>query len=283
MSERKRGLGRGLEALIQGEEPLRSLPVDRLVPNRFQPRSDFDEKGIAELAESIRVQGMVQPIVVTPHGDGRYMVVAGERRWRAAQRLGLAEVPVVVRDVRDERQLLEMALVENLQRSDLNPVEEAEAYRSLGSRFGLSHEEIAARVGKARVTVTNALRLLNLPEEVREMLRAGRLTAGQARPLLALKGEERQLRLARRAVREGLSARRLEDLAQGGGKQARRARKASDPDTAAAEERLTRAWRTKVEVHRRGRGGSVRLHFYSEEELIRLFDLLIKVGGKRPD
>jgi len=274
---RKRGLGRGLDALIEKplQESVRTLPVASLRPNRFQPRTRFDEEAIAELTESVRTQGIIQPLVVTPEGEG-WTIIAGERRWRAAQRAGLEEVPVVVREVADARELLELALVENLQRSDLNPLEEAEAYAALQEKFGLSQEEVAARVGKARTTVTNSLRLLRLPEEVRELLRDGKLTAGQARPLLALPGEEEQIRLAARAVREGLSARDLERLA------APREPKPKKPDrpvevhTAAAEEKLTRRLQTRVEIRRQGKGGHLRIFFHSEEELMRLYDVLIE-------
>jgi ParB family chromosome partitioning protein len=286
LNPKKRGLGRGLDALIEKaeerpEEGVRTLPVAKLHPNRFQPRTRFDEPAIEELAESIRVQGIVQPLVVTPEGDG-WTIIAGERRWRAARRAGLEEVPVVVREVAGDRELLELALVENLQRSDLNPVEEAEAYAALQEKFGLSQDEVAARVGKARTTVTNALRLLRLPEEVRELLRGGALTAGQARPLLALQSAEEQVRLAARAVREGLSARDLERLAA-----APQRPKPKKPDrpvevhTAAAEEKLTRRLQTRVEIRRQGQGGHLRIHFHSEEELMRLYDVLIERGENR--
>lgn len=282
MTKKKRGLGRGLDALLEpSAAPIRSLSLDELEPNRFQPRSDFDEAGLGELADSIRSQGVVQPIVVTPKSDGRFTIIAGERRWRAARRAGLDEVPVVIRELESDRQLLEMALVENLQRSDLNPVEEGEAYRSLKETFSLSQEEIANQVGKARSTVSNAVRLLSLPEEIQDMLRDGRLTAGQARPLLTLDNDERQLELARRAAKEGLTARQLEDLV--GGKKKRPARRpmvALDPDTRAAAERLTRRLQTKVEIRRRGKGGTVRLHFYTEEELMRLYELLLRPGSE---
>ncbi len=281
MSARRPGLGRGLDALLTPEAPaVTRLPLDRLKPNRLQPRADFAEEGLAELVESIRVRGVVQPVVVTPAPDGSYLIVAGERRWRAARRAGLDEVPVVVREVAGDQELLETALVENLQRTDLNPIEEAEAYRVLGERFGLSQEAIARQVGKSRAAVANALRLLRLPAEVQELLRDGHLTAGQARPLLALAGEEAQTKLARRAVREGLSARRLEALSSSGGRRRAPARPA-DPDTAAAEERLTRALQTRVRIRRRGAGGALHVSFHSEEELMRLFELLIRAGGRR--
>jgi ParB family chromosome partitioning protein len=285
---KKRGLGRGLDALIEkaeakGEEPVNTLPLDRLHPNRFQPRSHFDETAIEDLAASIRAQGVVQPLVVTPEGDG-YAIIAGERRWRAARKAGLETVPVVVRAVADDRELLELALVENLQRSDLNPIEEAEAYAALQEKFGLSQEAVATRVGKARTTVTNALRLLRLPDEILDLLREGRLTAGQARPLLALDNVDEQVQLADRAVREGLSARDLERLAAAPREESPKAKKPDPPadvNTAAAEERLTRRLQTRVEIKRQGKKGHLRIHFHSEEELMRLFDALIERGENR--
>ena len=279
MTAKRRGLGRGLDALLEsqpGEEP-RSLPISRLKPNRFQPRSRFDESGLEELADSIRVQGIVQPLLVTPAPGGDYVIVAGERRWRAAQRAGLAEVPVVVRTLDDDGQLLEMALVENLQRADLNAVEEADAYRSLAEEFGLAQEEVARRVGKSRSAVTNALRLLRLPQEVLDLVRDGTLSAGQVRPLVPLP-EGAALELARRAARLGLTARQIERLAGASGA-ARKAVKGPDPDTAAAADRLTRKLQTKVEIRRRGRGGRILVRFHDEEELMRLFDLFMGRGG----
>lgn len=287
--ERRKSLGRGLDALIRDEPAARPgvtrLPVDRLRPSRLQPRSRFDEAGLEELAESIRAQGVIQPIVAVPATDGAYTIVAGERRWRAALRAGLAEVPVVVREPASDRELLELALVENLQRTDLDPIEEAEAYRTLTETFGLAQQEVAARVGKARTTVTNTLRLLKLPEEVLDLLRDGRLTAGQARPLLALDDEERQVELARRAVEEGLTARDIERLTQPAEKPERekRAAPAKDVHTAAAEERLTRRLQARVDIRRRGQRGSLSIHFHSEEELMRLFDLLMAPGAATED
>lgn len=284
MSARKSGLGRGLDALIAAAPEdaggVRKLPVASLHPNRFQPRSRFDDAGLDELAESIRSQGVIQPLVVTERPGGGYTIIAGERRWRASQRAGLTEVPVVVREVAEDRELLELALVENLQRSDLNPVEEAEAYLALRERFGLSQEEVAGRVGKARTTVANALRLLRLPPEVADLLRDGRLTAGQARPLLALEGEEAQTRLARRAVEEGLTARDLERLVAGPPAKHPKRERHVESNTAAAEEKLTRRLQTKVEIHRRGRGGQLRIFFHTEEELMRLYDVFMPKGGR---
>jgi ParB family transcriptional regulator, chromosome partitioning protein len=278
---KKRGLGRGLDALLRpAGGDVRSLPVGQLHPNRFQPRRDFEPAALAELATSIRAQGLVQPIVVTPEHDGSYTIVAGERRWRAAQEAGLEQVPVVVREVRDDRHLLELALVENLQRSDLNPIEEALAFQSLQDEFGVSQDEIANRVGKGRSTIANSLRLLNLPDGVQGLLRAGRLTAGQARPLLALGKAAEQVALADRAVAEGLSAREIEALVAAKRQPTPKPRKstgtARDVHSAAAEERLTKLLQTRVEIQRRRSGGGlVKIHFFSEEDLMRLYDRLV--------
>ena len=292
MSTKRRGLGRGLDALL-GSEPtkpaagdassaesvggIHEISVKKLEPNRFQPRTHFEESGLDDLAESIKAQGVVQPIVVTPKGDGLYTIVAGERRWRASKKVGLKRVPVVIRKVDDDQQLLEMALVENIQRADLNPVEEAEAYRTLGESFELSQEEIATRVGKGRTTITNFLRLLRLPQEVQDLMREGRLTAGQARPLLSFGDSRKQIELAERAVAESLTARDLERLAaeprETSNKSAKKTPE-SDVHTREAMEKLTQALQTKVEIQRKKKGGTVRIHFHSEEELIRLYDRL---------
>ncbi len=280
MSGKRRGLGRGLDALLQpeAEEGVREVALDRLRPNRHQPRTRFDEADLESLAQSIRARGIVQPLLVTPEPDGFYMIIAGERRWLAARRAGLEAVPVMVREVSDEEQLLELALIENLQRTDLNPMEEAEAYQTLQRTFQLSQEEIAARVGKARSTVTNSLRLLNLPEPVRQLVREGALTAGQARPLIALGRPEVQIGLAEKAVQEGLTARDLERLAARRDQPAAKT-KVSPPESIhdrAAAEKLTQRLQTKVEIRRRGKGGALRIHFHTEEELMRLYDYLMQ-------
>ena len=207
--------------------------------------------------------------------------VAGERRFRAARLAGLEQVPVVVREAGADSSWLELALVENLQRTDLNPIEEAEAYQALRDRFGFTQDQIAQRVGKGRPSVTNALRLLRLPAAVLDLLRGGALTAGQARPLVGLDDPRRQTELARRAAEEGLSAREVEALvaaAAPGEKPRRKAPPALDANSQAAQERLTRLLQTRVEIRRRGKAGTVRIHFHSEDELMRLFDRM--VGGK---
>lgn len=281
---KRKGLGRGLGALIKEDSvdsagSASTVALEKLKPNRFQPRDQFDSPALAELAASIRAQGLVQPIVVTPRGDGdgdgEYTIIAGERRWRAARQAGLREVPVSIRQVTGDRELLEMALVENLQRTDLNPIEEARAYRRLADDFELTQEDIAQRVGKSRAVVSNTTRLLGLPEEVLEYLRQGQLTAGQARPLLALATADEQVRLARQAVKRGLSARDLERTARG-----KRRKSEPEANTQAAAEQLTRRLGTKVEIRRRGkRTGAVVISFHSEEELIRLHEILMKAGG----
>jgi ParB family chromosome partitioning protein len=280
---KKRGLGRGLDALIQKDEhvaPIHTLTIDQLKPNRFQPRTHFAEEALTELAESIRTQGLVQPIIVTPEPDGIYSIVAGERRWRAARLAGLENVPVVVRGALSDQERLELALVENLQRSDLNALEEAEAYQALQEKFGLSQEEVGLRVGKGRTTITNSLRLLRLPESVKQLLRENLLTAGQARPLLALSSEGEQIDLAERAIREQLSARALEQLTSAPPPSPKPANPAAPPEsnTLAAQERLTRRLQTRVDIKRRGNGGLLQIHFHSEEELIRLYDVLMERG-----
>lgn len=277
MTAKKRGLGRGLEALLKVPEfGSTTIPIESLQPNRLQPRSGFDETGLDELAASIKAQGIIQPILVTPKSANTFTIVAGERRWRAAQRAGLRAVPVVVRKTSDQAEMLEVALVENLQRADLNPLEEAEAFRSLQQISGLSQEAIAARVGKARTSITNTMRLLRLPAEVQALIRDGSLSAGQARPLLSLKTDEQRLALARQAVSKGLSAREIERRVNQSKVKKSSGEDTIDPDTAAAAENLTRSLQTRVEIRRKRRGGSVRIHFHSEEELMRLFDLLMR-------
>lgn len=282
---KKSGLGRGLDALFSDTKtasaPATEVPLDELVPNQYQPRTDFDARELAELAASIRSQGLIQPILVTPSTRGGYMIVAGERRWRAAREAGLDRVPVVVRDLKSKRDFLEAALVENLQRSDLNAIEEAEAFDRLQREFELSHEDIAARMGKSRPAVSNRLRLLGLPDEVQGLVRKGELTAGQVRPLLSLPRQEDRIRWARRAVKEGLSARQLEAAARGATPDAAKSKDKErlDPDTAAAAERLTKHLQTKVEIKRAAKGGKLVLAFHSEDELMRLYDMLMKLGG----
>ena len=286
---RRKALGKGLAALLPDpDEPSRGetpggapeVPIDALEPNPVQPRTVMEPRALAELAASIRESGMVQPILVRAHGDG-YQIIAGERRWRAAREAGLTHVPVAVRDVPDDR-LLELALVENIQRQELTPVEEALAFQRLHDEMGLTQEEVARKVGRDRSTVANALRLLRLPREVREMLGAGALDAGHGRALLALDRAEEQLALAREAARKGLSVREVERrVALLRAPRPGRA-PARDPNTRAAEERLRAALGTRVAIARRGKGGQLKIAFASESELNRIYDLLVRASRSRP-
>ena len=283
MAEKRLALGRGLSALIPeaaAQMPARptdrpqELDIDLLTPNPRQPRTQFDERQLHELADSIRVHGVIQPILVRRVGDG-YEIIAGERRWRAAQQAGLLRVPIVMRDVPDD-QLLQVALVENIQRENLNPIEEAQAYRRLSDELHLSQDEIATAVGKDRATVSNYMRLLRLPSEVRSDLSAGSLSMGHARALLSLSDEAAQRRLAREIVAKGVSVRETEALI-------RREQtpappplppKLVDPNTKAAEDQLRVALGTRVRINRRGRGGRIEIEFNNEDELQRLYEAL---------
>jgi len=278
----KQALGRGLSALLPGRDDVpretgtREVEIGRLVPNRFQPRREFAEGPLAELAASIREQGIVQPIVVTPRGE-KLEIVAGERRWRAAAIAGLTRVPVVWREKQSESDLLEVALVENLQREDLNPLDAAEAYARLKDEFRLSHEKIADRVGKDRTTVTNALRLLKLPSSVRDRIRSGLLSAGHARALAALASPDDQERLAEEILRRSLSVRQTEKrVASMGSADRLRREHRRDPFTRDAEEKLSRRLKSRVRIVRRRRGGRIEIAFGSEEELIGLYERLAK-------
>jgi ParB family chromosome partitioning protein len=286
---KRKALGRGLAALIPEPEPAppsapadstSEVPISALERNPLQPRAAIDPERLAGLTASIRESGIVQPILVRRHGPG-YQIIAGERRWRAAQAAGLATVPVTVREVPDT-QLLELALVENIQRQELTPLEEAQAFQRLQDEFRLTQEEIARRVGRERSTIANTLRLLRLPRELRELLGGGRLDAGHARALLALEREADQLELGREAARRGLSVREVERrvaLLRAPRRPAAKARK--DANTRAAEERLRAALGVPVEIARRGRGGQLKIRFGSEPELNRVFELLLRAGRAR--
>jgi len=285
---KRRALGKGLSALIpEPEAPpapasasAAEVPIGSLDPNPFQPRTAMDPKRLAELGASIRESGIVQPLLVRRRGE-RYQIIAGERRFRAARAIGLASVPVTVREVADEH-LLELALVENIQREELNAIEEAQAFHRLQDEFRLTQEEIARRVGRDRTTIANTLRLLRLPRELREMVVSGRLDAGHARALLALDRADDQVALGREAARKGLSVREVERrVALLRAPRAKAAPARKDANTRAAEERLRGALGARVEIARRGRGGQIRVLFAGEAELNRLFELLVRAGRGR--
>lgn len=276
---KRSALGKGIAALIPEAPALKpagatEVSLAEIKPNPLQPRRHFTPEALTELAESIRRHGLLQPVVVMRAPEGGYHLIAGERRWRAAQEAALSRIPVVIREPGGNAELLTMALIENLQREDLTAIEEARAFHHLRSELGLSQEEIATRVGRDRSTVANVLRLLQLPLEVQELVDSGALSAGHARALAGLADKDRQLRLAHDCARSGWSVREMERRAT-----VRRPGKKKpplDPETAAAAERLSLALGTRVEIARAKRGGHVRIHFGSEQELIRLFRLLAR-------
>jgi len=283
--EKRPALGKGLSALIPDAPDIpRTAPIDadidRLAPNDFQPRLDVNDARLQELAQSIRSNGVIQPIVVRQVGD-RFQIIAGERRWRAAKLAGLLRVPIVIRDVApgQEKSLLEMALVENIQREDLNPIEEAMAYRRLADDFRLKQEDIAGAVGKDRASVANFLRLLKLPEEVRSEVASGRLSMGHARALLSLASEAEQRQTAREVIARNLSVRETEALVRKVSDVVPPARDAAAPKpvdvhTRAAEDRLKLALGTRVRIVRQGTRGRIEIDFGSEDELIRIYEQL---------
>jgi len=276
---KRRSLGRGLEALIPkgislNEPTERRVAISDIRPNPQQPRSHFNEEKIIELSESIQNQGILQPLVVRQLSDG-YQLIVGERRFRAAQRAGLETIPVIIKDVSD-KESLELALVENIQREELTPIEEALAYKKLMTGSDLTQHQVAARVGKSRPLVANLLRILSLPQQIQELVNGGSISVGHARALLAIKSPDDQLHLARRIESEQLSVRETEGLANA----TKGARKSKRPTTratesvekaniflAALEEDLVRGLGTKVKIHRRGQRGKIEIDFYSDQEL----------------
>ncbi len=276
-----KGLGRGLDALLGADEPavggesLASLAIDALQPGRFQPRARIGQEGLAELAESIKSQGVMQPILARPIGAGRYEIVAGERRWRAARMAGLTSVPALVREVAD-RQALAIALIENLQREDLNPLDEATGIKRLTEEFGMTHAEAAEAVGRSRAAITNALRLLELAPPVQELVREGKLDMGHARALLALPALK-QIEFAREAVARQLSVRQVEKrVAHLSARGTARARVSDDRDVARLEEELSGQLGTTVSIRTGAKPGSGKLviHYSSLDQLDALLDRL---------
>ena len=288
-SRSRKALGRGLSALLPEREKVppshevepdsaavRSVALSRIETNPAQPRRSFDPRGIEELAQSIRIDGIIQPIVVRQQGN-RYLLVVGERRLRAARLAGLSHIPAIVREISDDK-LLEVALVENIQREDLNPIEVATALRTMASELDLSHEDLAGRTGKDRTTVTNLLRLLRLPEDIQQLVAEKRLSMGHARAVLALNDIDQQRALAEKAVAQGLSVRQVERTVRAlndpgrGEKQDR----PLDPNVAAALERLEEVLGTKVRLVQRGRsGGKIEIEFYSNDDLDRIYTTIV--------
>ena len=294
----KHGLGRGLGALIPPSTPTEQMPgvrqaqVAAIVPNPMQPRHRFDPEALRELSDSIKEHGLIQPLIVTPAPDStelapRYQLIAGERRWQAAKLAGLVSVPVVVRGA-SPQEMLELALVENIQRADLNPLEEANAYRQLMGDFGLTQEEVAGKVGKNRTTVANALRLLKLPAEIQKEIAEETISEGHARAILTVNDDLKQRQLLRMVIEQGLSVRQTEESARRFNEQpstAERAKRSSGSRssgerempaaTRALESDFRAALGTKVQVFRSRKGGKIVIHFYSEEELEAIYDKVV--------
>lgn len=285
---KRQALGKGLSSLIPEPARLRAdagllmLDVKRIKPSRYQPRSDFGP--LEGLVDSIRENGIVQPVIVRQEADG-FHLVAGERRWRAAQIAGMERIPAIVRKVADDR-VLEIALIENIQRKELNPIEEAKAYEVLLDEMKLSHADVARRVGRERSSISNYLRILKLPVSIQDLMREGSLSVGHAKVIMAIPDAETQIRVAGEIARNLLSVRETEQrvaeiiAAAGGGKTGKTARKepavgAIDPNVAAAADRLTRALATKVRIVKRGVRGRIEIEFYSDEELQRFYEFLL--------
>ena len=276
------GLGKGLDALIPGgssavsEGGASQVSIDAIARNPRQPRHTFKEAELEELAASIREYGVIQPLIVSPASGGTYILIAGERRWQAARRAGLRTVPVVFRNASDQ-QLLELALIENIQRADLDPIEEAEAFQHLVKEFGLSHEAIAQRVGKSRVAVTNTLRLLDAAAVVKQALVDGKITEGHARGLMALASARAQEVALHRVVNLDLSVRQTELLARklSGHKPPAKKKAARNPDVSDIEKRLRASLGTKVSLKHGRKGGTLSIHYYSDEELDALLKKLL--------
>lgn len=304
--KKSKGLGKGLDALFGDAEvaPVENKPaakakakpkkkeedispaeggvlyvnINDIKPNASQPRKVFDEEKLEDLAASIERHGLIQPIVLRASGKG-YEIVAGERRWRAARLVGLKEVPCIVKELTDEENML-LAIIENMQREDLNPIEEAEGLKQMVDTYGLTQEQISYSVGKSRPYITNSLRLLKLPERVRELTAEGKLSTGHARALAAIKDEEKQISLAEKTVEEGLSVRQIEKLSKETKAPAKKpAKKVSkSADEKRVEEDLKNALGTRVNLNRKGKKGKIEIEFYSSDDLERLIELLKSLG-----
>jgi len=282
----RKALGKGLEALIpdrlqeqvktedQPEKVLVSLKMDKIRSNRYQPRTRMDEEKLVELTASIKERGIIQPVVVRQIGE-EFELVAGERRFAAAKRLGWETIPAVIAGKLSKEDMLELSLIENLQREDLNPIDTAKGYKRLLEECLLTQTEVAEKIGKDRSSVTNTLRLLSLPEKVQKLIAEGKISEGHARTILALSSGEEQMALARRVVKEGLSVRKTEDLAYGKRKpRTVRGKQKVSPAFFEIEQRLKQFFGTSVKVNARGKGGKVEIEFYSEEDLSRILELL---------
>ena len=276
----KTALGKGLEALIpeKGEELL-YLEINRIFPGGEQPRKTFNDSSLKELAVSIKEKGVLQPVIVSRLGDGSFRLVAGERRWRASQLAGLKKIPAIVKNVAS-KDALEIALIENIQREDLNPVETAEAFNKLLKDFNLTQEELSEKVGKERATVANYLRLLKLPEEIKSLISDGSLSMGHARAVLSIEGRAHQIEAVRKIITKGLSVREAEALVKNislaGTKKLKGHKAHKTPEIASLEDKLIKSLGTKVRIHHKGKkGGKIEIEYYSLDELDRLLEILM--------
>ena len=276
-------LGKGLDALISSESKksneqrrFRTLPLDSLAPNPMQPRRDFDDVGLHELADSIKENGVIQPLLVKQDGSA-FTIIAGERRFRAAKLAGLTEVPVILMDEPQDVRMLELALVENVQREDLNAMEVAEAYRTLLQRCGLTQMQLADKVGKSRAAVANLLRLLTLPDKIKQMIREGKLSEGHARAILAIDSEEEMIRLADKIVADSLSVRVVEKHTSRG-KKRRLTVKRRSPELVEAESYLKQLMGTSVKIIPGLKQGRIEIEYYNDDDLTRLLDLFRKMA-----
>ena len=303
MAKKARGLGKGLDALFgdmevsvepsskeeessavhdieaaETHEGIKYIDINNIKPNANQPRKTFDEGKLEELADSIREHGLIQPLVVRKSTNG-YEIVAGERRWRAARKIGIKEIPAIVRELSDEENML-LAIIENMQREDLDPIEEAEGISQMIETYRLSQEQVSKSLGKSRPYITNQLRLLKLPEEIRKMVSDGRLSSGHVRALITIDDEEKQIKLAVQAVEQGLSVRQVEALAKANKnvKKSKTAKKKKSADVKSVEEDLKVALGTKVNLNQNGKKGKIEIEFYSKDELERLIELLKSLG-----
>ena len=294
MSAQKKGLGKGLDVLFQNyeasypaekedspptdqrfdESAVMRIDINSIDPNKEQPRTRFDEEKIQSLAESIRQHGLVQPILLKPHGSERYLLVAGERRWRAARLAGLTRIPAIVKRFSDQ-EVLEIALVENLQRENLNPMEEAEGIRQLMDRFGLTQEKVAERLGKSRPAVANALRLMTLPEDIQEMVREGQLSPGHARAILAIQDTDAQRAAAQRIAAKGMSVREAEAMTKKPAKgMSPKEEIPKSPYITDLEEQLCERLGTRVNIQHGDKKGLIQIEYYSDQDLDRILDIL---------
>lgn len=275
----KTALGKGLESLLPDRaEDIINIDITRIIPGEQQPRKIFRDRSLEELAISIKERGVIQPIIVSRTGDGAFRIIAGERRWRASSLAGLKKIPAIIKNV-SSADSLEIALIENIQREDLNPVETAEAFHRLIKEFSLTQEELSAKVGKDRATVANYLRLLKLPDEIKTLINDGTLSMGHARAILSIEGKSNQVEAARKIIQKGLSVREAESLAKSWSSLAKKKlprQHKKDPQIASLEEKLIRNLGTKVRIHHKGKRGKIEIEYYSMDELNRLLEILLQ-------